>query len=395
MRLPKQLEPLRERRVWICYPMIWNETKHSGVGGYDKPPLNPHPYSDGKLYNGSTDDPASLTTFDEAVALIGAPARVRVKNSDEPVECTVHGVGVALGGTGLFGVDFDNVVEEAGDKVNVTDEVDSMVRLLDTYTEISPSGKGLHVLAFGKLPEDVVKTVRQKPDIWGTNKAEYQLFDAGYLTVTGHYLEGFTLAERTEQVAKLYDDFFREVEPVSTLSAERPTSPPVVSSGGYTFDRWLEDVRRFSDREVLELIFMSGSTGEKVKMLYEGDTSLHNGNHSEADLALCSLLYGFTHDRAMTERFFRASKLYRSKGKSRNYINRTLNRAESRSMQFVGHIVFTDDEKRAYAQKKEAEEMAAITAELARHNSRKTQPAAPRRNNHAGTTPPARHNSRK
>ena len=96
MVLPKQLEPLRERRVWICYPMIWNATKHNGVGGYDKPPINPY-----TLRNGYTDRAESLATFDDAVAQIGKTAKVRVKGYDDIVETPVVGVGIALGGTGI------------------------------------------------------------------------------------------------------------------------------------------------------------------------------------------------------------------------------------------------------------------------------------------------------
>ena len=169
MQLPEQLEELRDRRVWTCYPLIWNEKKHNGVGGYDKPPVNPY-----TLYNGSTSDPAHLATFDQAAAQIGKYAHVRVKDVDSLVEAPVEGVGVALSGTGLFGIDFDNVV--ALEPVRrMKHEVNLIIAALSSYTEISPSGQGLHTLCKGQLPPDVVKVIRGKPDIFGTDKAEYQL----------------------------------------------------------------------------------------------------------------------------------------------------------------------------------------------------------------------------
>ena len=368
MQLPEQLETLRERKVWVCYPMIYNAKKHNGVGGYDKPPINPYALDDKTrdIHNGSTDNPKHLATFDEAVAQIGKPARVVVKGSDAPVDTTVYGVGVALGGTGVCGIDLDNVVERNGenDGYNFTEEAYDIMFTLKTYTEISPSGDGVHILFLGSLPENVKKIARPKADIFGTEKAEYQLFDSGYMTVTGDRIGG-TLKDCTELVGQIYETYFREVEPVQELSTTRPSAaagaPSVVScDSGFTRERWLEDVRRLSDAEILERIFASGRTGAKVKALYGGDISGHGDNHSEADLALCSLLYGFTGDRATTERIFRASSLYRAHGKSRSYIERTLNKAEEKSVPLTGHIEFTAAEKKAYAQKKEAEEKAEL-----------------------------------
>lgn len=368
MRLPEQLETLRSRKVWVCYPMIYDEKKHNGVGGYAKPPINPYALDDPRatVHNGKTNDPTQLATYEEAVAQIGKPARVILNGHSEPVDTTVYGVGVALGGTGVCGIDLDSVVERnaENDGYNFTEEAYDIMFMLKSYTEISPSGDGVHILFLGSLPDGIVKKkAGLKRDIFGTEKAEYQLFDSGYMTVTGDRIGG-TLKECTELVAQIYEKYFREVEPVQELSTTRPSAaagaPSVVSSGsGFTRERWLEDVRRLSDAELLERIFKSGSTGEKVKSLFGGDISGHNNNHSEADLALCALLYGFTDDIARTEVLFRASKLYRAHGKSRSYIDHTLKRAQERSKPLIGHIELTDADKRAYAKKKEAEERAA------------------------------------
>ena len=357
MNLPKQLEALRERRVWVCYPLIWNEKKHNGVGGYDKPPINPY-----TLYNGATDNPESLATYDVAAAQIGKTARVRLPRRDGLVECTVAGVGIAFSGTGVAGIDFDNVVDS--ERRVMTHEAGEIVKTMSSYTEVSPSGTGLHVIFLGKLPEGIKKLAADKKDAFGTERAEYQLFDSGYIAISGNVVFDYELAERTAQVAEVYEKYFREVEPIATPSSARPrsatgSSPVVSSDTGYTRERWLFDVRRLSDAEILDRIFASGRTGEAVKRLYDGDTSDYSNDHSRADLALCTFLYGFTDDRELTERLFRSSRLYRAKGKSRTYLERTLTRAASECKPLIGHIVFTDAEKKAYAQKKEAEEKAA------------------------------------
>lgn len=377
MQLPKELEALRERRVWICYPMIWNETKHNGVGGYDKPPVNPY-----TLFNGSTDKKESLATFDEAVAQIGKTARVRVKGYDGLVESPVVGVGIALSGTGICGIDLDNVVDKA--KGTITEEAQRIARLMDTYTEISPSGNGLHILFEGSLPENVKKVAGGKRDIFGTYKGEYQLFDSGYLTLSGDKIGEKVLAERTAQVYAVYELFFKQTEPATeretppaTREESRTTSPSkpapsVVSGSGFTYKRWLEEVRRLDDAELLKRIYASGRIGERVRELYDGDISAYENDHSRADQALMSYLYSFTGDRSRTEQLFRASALFRTSGKSREYIARTLNKAEKERVELVGHIELTKEEKKAYAQRKEAEERARDPLAPRRYNSYQT-----------------------
>jgi len=382
MNLPKELETLRARRVWICYPMIWNETKHNGVGGYDKPPVNPY-----TLYNGSTDKAESLATFDDAVAQLGKTAKVRVKGYEGIVETPVVGVGIALGGTGICGVDLDNVFTRETGKNTMTKEALTLLKLLDTYTEVSPSGNGLHALFFGSLPANAKKIAKPKRDVWNTEKAEYQLFDSGYLTVSGDSF-GLELAERTAQIHAVYELFFCETEPrtetqspttpaetTAKQDAPTPAAKPSSSVVSVSYKRWLDEARGLSDAELLRRIYASGKIGDRVRDLYAGDIGAYGGDHSRADQALCSYLYSFTDDRARTERLFRSSALYRSSGKSCDYIARTLNKAEKERVELVGHIEFTKDEKRAYAKRKEAEEKAAKKAgsygEFIRNRARK------------------------
>lgn len=377
MKLPKELEILRNRKIWLCYPLIWNEKKHNGVGGYDKPPINPH-----TLYSGMSNDPKSLATFDEAAAQIGKTARVKVKDKAELVECEVAGVGIALSGTGVVGIDLDNVADR--DRRVMTEEAGLIVAELDTYTELSPSGTGLHILMLGRLPDNIDKKLaHDKKDIFKTNKAEYQLFDSGYMTVSGDVVRLLTtsqIADRTEKLAKVYEKYFREVKPIPTPSNERPATASSVVSGkssGFTYERWLEDVRRLSDAEILERIFASGTVGLKVATLYNGDISAYGNDHSRADQALCTYLYGFTSDRGLTERLFLSSALYRSVGKSRSYLERTLNKAEKDSTPLIGHIELTAEEKYLYAKQKQAEELSkpkrynSYMKERATHDRRK------------------------
>lgn len=353
--LPGQLEELKSRKIWLCYPMIWNETKHNGHGGYDKPPINPY-----TLKNGSSDNSDHLSTFDEAIAQIGKKAYIHSKNYTGSVE--VVGVGISLARTGIFCVDLDNTVrqDEDGHKF-MTKEASQIVEDLDSYTEISPSGEGLHIICFGEIPSHFKKIAKPKKDIFGTEKAEYQLMDSGYITISGQIVGDRHIKDGSEKLLTVYEKYFREVEAIEKLSDKRPTekkrSSPVVSCDGFTFERWLSDIQSLSDSEILERIFKSGATGQRVERLYNGDMSAYDNDHSRADQALVTFFYGFTQDRDLSERLFRSSSLYRTHGKSRNYLERTLNKAQVESVPLTGHIELTDEDRRQYAQKKMKEEL--------------------------------------
>ena len=150
--IPQTLEELKPLRQWVNYIRIWNETKNGGAGGYDKPPINPQ-----TLRDAMTNNPKTWADYDTAAAQIGKESKHRdTKHPDEngnvpTIRAKVEGVGLILAG-GYCGIDFDHVIDEAG---NVAPFATDIIKRLDTYTEISPSGSGLHALLYcGDLLED-------------------------------------------------------------------------------------------------------------------------------------------------------------------------------------------------------------------------------------------------
>ena len=143
MILPQHLSELKPLRQWVNYVRIWNADKHGGQGGYDKPPINPHTLRDGR-----TNDPTTWAIYDEAEANVGKSATHKdSKHKDSTgtapiITAPIEGTGLVLA-NGYCGVDFDDVIDEAG---NVAPWAAAIIERLDTYTEISPSGHGLHSL---------------------------------------------------------------------------------------------------------------------------------------------------------------------------------------------------------------------------------------------------------
>jgi len=86
----------------------------------------------------------------------------------------LDGIGVELG-DGLCGVDLDHVIDDNG---QISERAQEIITTMDSYTEISPSGTGIHILFAGSLPE-------------GTRRKDgLEMYSEGrYFTVTGNLYE--------------------------------------------------------------------------------------------------------------------------------------------------------------------------------------------------------------
>lgn len=84
------------------------------------------------------DDGATWGTLEECVANVGLHG--------------TDGVGLVLTGDGLICIDLDDVREpESG---HITDQAMAMIERFDSFTEVSPSGTGVHIWVRGHLPFD-------------------------------------------------------------------------------------------------------------------------------------------------------------------------------------------------------------------------------------------------
>lgn len=125
--------------------------------------------------------------------------------------CAYDGIGfVFVDGDELVGVDLDGCRDPHSGAV--ADWALSVVDLLDSYTEISPSGSGLKIFAEGLLPAKGHRD-RLPFDGRGGKAAGLEIYSAGrYFAVTGHRFTGAGLHNepqpRQEQLERLY--YFKE-----------------------------------------------------------------------------------------------------------------------------------------------------------------------------------------
>jgi putative DNA primase/helicase len=197
------------------------------------------------------------------------------------------GVGFVLTAADNFcGVDLDNCITDG----YVHPAAQAVLDQLGTYTEVSPSGNGLRLVLHGRKPGPRCKVPVAD---WGGPFEVYD--DKRFLTMTGHHLPNnpTTVNDRQVQLDQLYNAMF----PPEAPSGPRPASRPVSAD----------------DRQLVARAH-AAANGLKFAALWRGDTSLHGGDDSAADLALVAMLvYWAGPDTERVDHLFRSSGLMREK----------------------------------------------------------------------------------
>jgi putative DNA primase/helicase len=208
---------------------------------------------------------------------------------------------VFTSGDDLCGVDLDRCRDpETGEIESWAQEI---IEELDSYAEISPSWRGVHVLLRGELPPG-----RRR-------KNRIEMYDrARFFTITGHRLQDVpaTINRRQEELAQLHRQVFGLEKPTRTSKPEGKAAAGMM----------------LADSELIDHA-MRAANGEKFARLWAGDMSEYatagNEGRSEADLALCSLLaFWCGPDEDRIDKLFRQSGLMRQKWERSDYRALTL-----------------------------------------------------------------------
>jgi hypothetical protein len=202
----------------------------------------------------------------------------------------------------FFAVDLDGVIDlDTGEIHPAAAEV---IHMLNSYTELSCSGAGVHVIGHGAKPE----YAGCRSNKLGFDLEIYE--SARFVVMTGERMTD-ALGPRDCQDELL--SLCRKLWPKSQkLYSRRPTHPAPVG---------------LEDQELLGRARRS-STGAKFHRLYDlGDTAGY-ASASEADFSLLNALIFWTAgDRDRIMRLFESSALYRGKDKHRDYVHRSVDNA--------------------------------------------------------------------
>jgi|GEM_PF-3329820 hypothetical protein len=266
-------QTLQDRQQWVLWRLVERDGKPT------KMPFSP----EGKP--ASVADPNTWTDFQTALEAYHRGG--------------FDGIGFVLtADAGIVCVDLDH----ARNCTDWTPEAMEMVRLMNSYTEVSPSGQGLHIWCYGHLPAGR----RRKNGV--------EMYDSGrFITVTGDHLPitPTDLQERTAELMELHRQVFGDI---SVPAKCRELSVCNTDS-----------LMELDDQELLEKA-MNAENGAKFRALWRGDTTGYH-SQSEADLALCRLLAFWTGgDAERIERLFSQSALgQREKWQTRaDYRQRTI-----------------------------------------------------------------------
>lgn len=265
---------LRQRNQWVCWKL---EPKLNKDG---KLKMTKVPYRALDGMKASSTDPSTWAPFSKAVQA------TRERGFD--------GVGFVLTEDDPYvGIDLDDAVDESGE---IRPEQAAILRGLNSYTEWSQSGKGLHAIVRGGTPNGEPVNKR---DAFGPEQGLEIYSQKRFWVMTGKRLESFpeSIEDRASQVEAL----FRRFKPVPI---EEPEDFPDVLPPN------LED-------EPLIQKAMAARNGDKFRRLWGGDASGY-GSPSEADEALCCILAYWTKDPGQIDRLFRRSGLFRAKWDERH-----------------------------------------------------------------------------
>lgn len=235
---------------------------------------------------------------------------------------TYDGIGFVFNNSGIVGIDLDHCIDE--ETGQMTETAQEIIQVLDSYTEYSPSGTGVHIYAYGTLPVD------------GKKKEPYEMYqNKRYFTVTGQSFHNppKPIQYKGPEILTVYNRLFPQVE------APAPIQQPI--SG-------------FSVLNVEEIFEAVGRSTQSAAFF-----DLYNGvnlkeDKSANDMAFCNMLaFWCSGDAQMMDTIFRQSKLYRPKWDRKEstygtYGNRTIQTAISGATSFYtpkkemyGHEIVT------------------------------------------------------
>ena len=227
----------------------------------------------------------------------------------------LEGLGFMLG-DGIFGIDLDNHPDEKTGEFPMSEKefnefAEEFVKQLDSYAERSVSGKGIHIICKGQLPQG-----RRR-------KGCVEMYDKGrFFACTGNVILNSTINDRTEEVIPLWKKYVDDSEELRKYAESRPVSPLGDKLGTGS---------NLSDTEVVRMAIQSKG-GTAFSSLYSGNMSAYDNDHSAADIAFCSsLAFWCNGDREQMDRIFRSSGLMRDKWDSQRgsstYGQMTIDRA--------------------------------------------------------------------
>lgn len=242
-------------------------------GHKTKCPFDPH-----TGHFGASNDPKAFSSFSHAHLVLE--------------RYSYDGLGVGIFGD-ICAIDLDDCITADG---KLSEKAKDIISHMHSYTELSPSGKGIHIL-FCAPNFDF-----DKSKYYINNQSEgIEAYIAGatnkFVTITGKRLVGspHDLQERSSQLSEVLETYMRRRE----------------------WDREDQQKCEFTDLHLTddEILRLVVEHSPRFGSLLDGDISDYDNDQSRADMALCTKLAFYTRDPDQIDRIYRNSGLGRTDGK--------------------------------------------------------------------------------
>ncbi|WP_301095754.1 phage/plasmid primase, P4 family [Helicobacter japonicus] len=243
------MNDMKKMTNWVCHK--------------NKIPIDPKTGNAAK-----SNDPSTWGTYEQAQECI----------KKDP---SLSGLGFMFSHSPYVGIDIDHCIKDG--KLN--ELAKEIISTMNSYTEVSYSGTGVHIICKGKLAGAGKKN----------SALGLEMYDTGrYFTVTEKFIKEYKVVEaRQQEIDQLYQSHF----------AEKKNEIPAKQ----------QPIYHLEDEKIVEIASKSQNSS-KFLDLYAGNWQNAYHSQSEADLALCNILAFYTgRNGDQMDRIFRTSGLMRPK----------------------------------------------------------------------------------
>jgi hypothetical protein len=267
-RIPQELKELPQ---WVC----WRLEDHGGI----KPTKVPYSVNSGA--KASTTNPLTWVNYETAVA----------------ASSNFDGIGFVLSENDPYAfIDLDDAEGNAQDFARQKAVFDAF----NSYAELSPGGKGLHIIVKGHVPA-------------GRKRKHIEVYSQSrFMTMTGNVFHDAPIREQHALLNILWTE----------MGGSIANSISVTGT--------LDEAE--SDKEIYERASRAAN-GQKFKDLFEGKWQSYYVSQSEADFALIDILAFYTKAPIQIRRLFALSNLgQREKAKRSKYVGDMIDRSFDRQL---------------------------------------------------------------
>ena len=261
-QIPSELLKLRQWCLWRAEDI-----------GAAKPTKVPYQIN-GQLAN--VNEPSTWATFEEVCA----------------IATNYSGIGFVFSDADCYS--FIDLDDTNGDAIAYDRQL-KIYREFDSWSEVSPSGRGLHIIVKGKVPS-------------GRRRSFIEVYSSQrYATFTGNVYNDKPIKDCQDKLMQLWEQ---------------------MGSGGVATNIYKGDEKeKFDDKEIIEQAGIA-INGAKFNELYSGNWQNSYQSQSEADFALIDIIAFYTQNKNQISRIFHSSQLgRRDKAKRKDYIAWMINKS--------------------------------------------------------------------